>query len=97
MSGTPLPSRLRKLHSINGLDQASGAHAQPQAGIHVIVEGIDEAGHLVALEARARKQDRKAASGYVTRGLEGRSTEDRRADTGDIGTCEFTTVGLSKF
>jgi hypothetical protein len=96
MSGTPRPSGLRKLHSKNGLGQATGANALVVA-IILLAEFIEEISHLGVLVLSiliARKVCREAAPGDVICDLhQGVGCfKLRTTDTSDPGTCKITTV-----
>jgi hypothetical protein len=71
MSGTPRPIGLRKLHSKNGLCQATGADALVQAkDIGKIGATLPEkVGHRAGLVVLALEVGREAAPGDATRDL----------------------------
>jgi hypothetical protein len=95
MSGTPRPLGLCKLHSKNGLGQATGSNALVVASIP-IAEYLEEDGYGAVLivtgtaGGRAQEECREAAPGEASCDLG--CMELRTADTSDPGTCKITTV-----
>ena len=97
MSGTPRPSGLPKLCSVNGLGQATGENPLEFAGM-LAANALEESFHIFGLEVPVTvwvlvtKEEREAASGIAICDFAciARRTADRTANTSDQGTFQMS-------